>query len=457
MAMADKINPQVVARFENQRTPRYTSYPTAPHFTDAIADPDYRRMLGELPAKDPLSLYLHVPFCRSLCWYCGCHTKIASTEGPIQSYLDDLEREIAMVASALSQRMTVRHIHWGGGTPAIMGATRFLSLMDLIRHHFHVLPDAEIAIEIDPRRIDEPMIHALGSAGVTRASLGIQSFDPRVQEAINRVQSFEQTARACDGLRRSGIRSINVDLIYGLPYQTVNSCETTVIRTLPLEPDQFSVFGYAHVPWVKKHQRVLEEHVLPGSSERLSQVNAIADRLTGSGYRQIGLDHFARPGDRLDRCRQEGTLHRNFQGYTNDPCTTLLGFGASAIGTLPGAYVQNTTNVGNYRRQLQGDRLAVERGRRLSQDDQVRRDVIERMMCNFSVDLGKIISARRVHEGYFASELERLRPLEREGVVEIGGSRVTVVPAYRALVRTVASVFDAYLRPEDASRHAKAI
>ncbi|HEY3144900.1 MAG TPA: radical SAM protein, partial [Dongiaceae bacterium] len=236
MRTAKPISPDIIARFESQRAPRYTSYPTAPHFTDLIADADYRRLLAELPADSGLSLYLHVPFCRSMCWYCGCHTKIVSSTGPIHEYLQALQAEIRMVAAALPQRMKVRHIHWGGGTPTIMTPGAFRELMDLLRDRFNVAPDAEVAIEIDPRRISDAMIAALGASGITRASLGVQSFDPMVQKAINRIQSFEQTAHASDALRTAGVTGINFDLIYGLPYQTVASCEDTVARALDLEP-----------------------------------------------------------------------------------------------------------------------------------------------------------------------------------------------------------------------------
>jgi oxygen-independent coproporphyrinogen-3 oxidase len=456
MASDDTISADIVARFENQRTPRYTSYPTAPHFTDVIADRDYRALLADLLPENALSLYLHVPFCRSMCWYCGCHTKIVASEGPIEEYLEDLKTELRMVAAALPRRMNVQHIHWGGGTPTIIGAGSFADLMELIRRHFNVASDAEIAIEMDPRRVDDTMIRTLGKSGVTRASLGVQSFDARVQEAINRVQSYEQTARATEALRAAGVNSVNVDLIYGLPYQTVGSCEATVARTLQLGPDQLSVFGYAHVPWMKKHQRMVEDHALPDARQRLSQFAAISEGLTQAGYRRIGLDHFARPGDRLDRCLQDGQLHRNFQGYTGDPCRTLLGFGASAIGTLPDAYVQNTAKIADYGRRIQSGVLPIARGRRLSADDRLRRDVIERLMCEFRVDLDAIAAPHGLDAQYFAPELDRLKTLQRDGVVDIDGPVISIAEPYWPLVRTVASGFDAYLQPEE-QRHARAI
>jgi oxygen-independent coproporphyrinogen-3 oxidase len=391
-----------------------------------------------------------------MCWYCGCHTRIVAGDTPIESYLAALEAEARMVAAALPGRMNVRHIHWGGGTPTIMVPDAFRRLMATLRDCFDVAGDAEIAVEIDPRRITTEMIKALGECGVTRASLGVQSFDPVVQQAINRIQSYDQTARAVGTLRCMGIAAINFDLIYGLPLQTVASCEDTVAKALRLEPDQLSVFGYAHVPWMKKHQRMIDADALPTPRQRLVQFSAIADRLAIAGYRRIGLDHFARADDRLAQCRSAGSLHRNFQGYTSDQCTTLIGLGASAIGTLPQAYVQNPTQVGDYRRQIEAGTFAIQRGRRLTAEDRLRRDVIERIMCDFEVDLGKITSAHGRRADHFAPELARLSDLEREGVVSIQGTAVSVEQAYWPLARTVAATFDAYLQPEE-QRHAAAI
>lgn len=456
MVPTQPIRPDIVARFETQRTPRYTSYPTAPHFTHSIADSDYRRLLEAIPSDTSLSLYLHIPFCRTMCWYCGCNTRVASNDRPVQNYLEKLRSEVQMVAAALPKRMKVRHIHWGGGTPSIVAPDAFSDLMELLDRHFDLAPDAEIAIEIDPRRLSDAMIRALGDNGVTRASLGVQSFDPRVQNAINRVQTFEQSSRASDALRAAGISSVNVDLIYGLPHETVASCEETVAQALKLKPDQLSAFGYAHVPWLKKHQRALQEQFLPDPSQRLAQFSAIADSLAGAGYQRIGLDHFARPGDRLSQCLRDGKLHRNFQGYTGDQCPTLLGFGASAIGTLPDAYVQNATDIGDYGRKIDAGSLAIERGRRLSADDRVRRDVIERLMCDFEVDLDAVASAHGVRAQYFSDERDRLGALQRDGIVDIRGEVISIDRNFWALVRTVASVFDAYKRPEE-QRHAAAI
>jgi oxygen-independent coproporphyrinogen-3 oxidase len=450
------MNPDLIARFENQRVPRYTSYPTAPHFTHTVGDADYRALLAAIPATEPLSLYLHVPFCRSMCWYCGCHTRIVASDTPIDAYLGALEGEIRMVAAALGGRRPVGHIHWGGGTPTIMTPDAFRNLMHVLRAQFDVAADAEIAVEIDPRRVTAEMIRALAVSGVTRASLGVQSFDPKVQAAINRIQTYDQTAWTTQLLRSVGIATVNFDLIYGLPHQTVVSCEETVRQALQLQPNQISVFGYAHVPWMKKHQRMIDSAALPGARERLAQFAAITDLLVENGYRRIGLDHFARADDRLVRCLDSGTLHRNFQGYTADQCRTLIGFGASAVGTLPSAYVQNTTQAGEYRRRIEAGCFAIQRARHLCDDDLQRRDVIERLMCDFAVDLDELTARHGLRPDHFEDELARLAILQSAGILRIEGSRVVLDESCWPLARSVAATFDSYLQPEE-QRHAAAL
>jgi oxygen-independent coproporphyrinogen-3 oxidase len=329
------MRPDLAACYGEERLPRYTSYPTAPHFSPAIGPASYAEWLKAIPQHATASLYLHVPFCRAMCWYCGCHTQVARRDHPVEVYAAALRCEIDLVSRKLDRRMKVDHIHFGGGTPTIMAPERFADLIGSIRHSFFVLPAAEVAIEIDPRTLTPRMIDALALAGVNRASLGVQSFDPLVQRAINRVQSFEETAAAAAGLRQAGIAGVNFDLIYGLPYQTVASCLATVRRCVELRPDRFSVFGYAHVPSFKRHQRKISEVSLPDSLERLEQSHAMADALQEAGYVKIGLDHFALPGDPMAVALREGRLRRNFQGYTTDASHILLGFGASAISRLP--------------------------------------------------------------------------------------------------------------------------
>ncbi len=437
----------LAASYGEERLPRYTSYPTAPHFSTAIGPDTYARWLAELPSGASASLYLHVPFCREMCWYCGCHTQIVRRDELIAGYQRTLRNEIAQVAGSIGRRIKVEHIHFGGGTPTIMAPEAFVELMATMRHEFFVLPSAEIAVEIDPRTLIPEMVEAMRLFGVNRASLGVQSFDPVVQRAINRVQSFEQTASVVEMLRRAGIAGINFDLIYGLPHQTVASCLDTVRRSLSLAPDRFSVFGYAHVPEFKKHQRMINESVLPDGLARHDQACAIANALKEAGYVQIGLDHFARPDDAMAVAFEERTLRRNFQGYTTDKGEVLLGFGASAIGHLPQGYVQNEVQIGAYAQRIAAGRPATAKGYGLTDDDRLRADIIERIMCEFSADLGDICARHGAEAEAMLSSAARLTPLISDGVVRLEGNRLAVATDSRFLVRSVAAAFDAHLNP----------
>ena len=304
----------LAASYGQERLPRYTSYPTAPHFSGAIGPTTYAKWLKAIPKAATGSLYFHVPFCRAMCWYCGCHTTVARRDQPIAVYEQALRCEIDLVSRQIDGRLAVEHVHFGGGTPTIMSPQSFSELISSIRQCFFVRPSAEIAVEIDPRTLSEAMIDALALGGVDPESLGVQSFDAPVQRTINRVQSFEETAAATENLRRAGIAGINFDLIYGMPHQTVASCLDTVRRCIELRPDRFSVFGYAHVPAFKKYQRKIDESWLPDSVERYDQAGAIANALTEAGYLQIGLDHFTLPGDAMAAAMREGRLRRNFPG-----------------------------------------------------------------------------------------------------------------------------------------------
>jgi oxygen-independent coproporphyrinogen-3 oxidase len=434
-----------MARYADERLPRYTSYPTAPQFSPAVAAADYRRWLAALTPATDASLYLHIPFCRSMCWYCGCHTTITRRDAPIDTYIDVLRREIELVARHVPAPPTVRHVHFGGGTPTTIHPETMLALVAQLRATFDIAPGAELAIEIDPRTLTPEMTAALGEAGFTRASLGVQSFDPRVQKAINRIQSVDATAAAVDGLRAAGIRGINFDLIYGLPSQTTASCVETVEQCLALEPDRFSVFGYAHVPAFKKHQRKIDEASLPAGEARHAQATAIAEALVAAGQVRIGLDHFARPGDSLAVAQAEGRLRRNFQGYTTDACEALIGFGASAIGRLPQGYVQNEVALGRYADRVMQGELAVARGYRLTPDDVLRADLIERLMCDLAVDVAEVCARHGTTPATLATALARLDALVEDGIVHLDGTRIAMADHARPLVRTVASVFDAYI------------
>ena len=446
---------QILSRYADRPLPRYTSYPTAPHFTPDVGGDAYRDWLRAIPSDNLASLYLHVPFCRSMCWYCGCHTTITARDAPIARYLETLHREIDLVADALPGRMSAQHIHFGGGTPTLMKPEQFGLLMNQIRDRFDVTADAEIAIETDPRTLDAAMIDALASGGVTRASLGVQSFDPLVQLAINRIQSFDETRQAIEGLRASGIAAVNLDLIYGLPNQTIESCIETAVQALELAPDRFAVFGYAHVPQFKLHQRKIRESALPDGAKRFAQSEAIAAVLVGAGYARIGLDHFARTEDELARAFEAGTLHRNFQGYTTDGCDTLLGFGASSIGRLPAGYVQNAVLIEEYQRRIAAGELAVAKGRGFEPEDRLRAAIIERIMCDFRVDLDEVC-------GRFGGDARRLAasasldPLIRDGIAHRDQGIIALADSARPLVRVLAAAFDQYLDDYPA-RHSRAV
>ncbi|TCR61750.1 oxygen-independent coproporphyrinogen III oxidase [Bosea sp. BK604] len=429
----------------DERLPRYTSYPTAPHFSGTVDSRDYGEWLAALAPGTTASLYLHIPFCRSMCWYCGCHTTVALRDQPIIDYLGALRHEIERVAERLAAPLDVRHVHFGGGTPTILEPKDFLALAELLRSRFVIAPGAEVAVEIDPRRLTRAMAEALGAAGVSRASLGVQSFDPQVQKAINRIQSLEQTASVVTGLREAGIGRFNFDLIYGLPEQTVRSCIDTIEQCLPLRPDRFSVFGYAHVPGFKKHQRRIQEADLPGGTARHEQAEAMAAALMSAGYVRIGLDHFARPDDAMARASLDGTLHRNFQGYTTDACEALLGFGASAIGRLPQGYVQNEVVIGRYGDSLAQGALPTAKGYRLSADDRLRAELIERLMCDFTVDIAAVCARHGTSAHALAASVPRLRALADESVIRFDGCRVVIPEGVHLFVRKVASAFDAYL------------
>jgi oxygen-independent coproporphyrinogen-3 oxidase len=442
--------------YGQDRLPRYTSYPTAPHFSPAIGEGDYRSWLKSMPVREPASIYLHVPFCRSMCWYCGCHTSVTKRDDPIATYAAGLRAEANLVADTIGQRMPISHVHFGGGTPTIMPPETFVDIVGALRYSFFVVPDAEIAVEIDPRTLTEPMTEALGYCGVNRASLGVQSFDPAVQRAINRLQSFEQTAISVERLRRAGVGRINFDLLYGLPLQTVSSCLDTVAKCIELRPDRFSVFGYAHVPSFKKHQRKISEDALPDSTARHLQSENIAAALQDAGYVRIGLDHFALPGDSLAIARQDGRLKRNFQGYTDDTADTLIGLGASAIGRMPQGFVQNAVSTRDYLAGVAEDRLATAKGYVFTREDRFRADIIERIMCDLAVDLPRLSRLHGRDPRSAIVDRPRIESLIADGAVTMIDDRLSISNGAEFLVRSVASAFDAHLA-NSAATHSRAV
>ena len=445
-----------VAALFSANVPRYTSYPTAPHFHAGMDAASYGEWLAKLPPDMPLSLYFHIPFCDTLCWFCGCHTSVVNNYAPVRDYVRLLRAEIALVGAALKQRRKVSHIHWGGGSPTMLGVEDIARLDSTIRTHFELLPDAEYGIEIDPRGLTRETVLALKAAGVTRASIGLQDCDPEVQRAINRIQTDEETRQAMVLLRANGVHSINLDLVYGLPRQTLKSWERTLEFAVSLEPDRLSVFGYAHVPQFKKHQALIPTELLPSLEERFQQAEFARNFLCSRGFRAIGLDHFARPQDALAQAAEHGALHRNFQGYTTDAAPALLGLGASAIGSLPQGYVQNFPAVPAYRAAIEAGRLPVTRGIAVTESDRMRREVIERLMCDLAVDLDAVAARYGKSRHAFSGAMPALRDLARDGMVTLEGGKVTIDPQWRPAVRLACAAFDEYL-PQNSVRHSVAV
>ncbi|WP_374545095.1 oxygen-independent coproporphyrinogen III oxidase [Rhodoblastus sp.] len=435
--------------------PRYTSYPTAPHFSDAVGPDQFAGWLGALPAATKLSLYLHVPYCRELCSYCGCHTKATRSNDPLDAYAEVLAREIDLVAKTSPAREVI-HAHWGGGTPSLLGGARLRALTDSLRGHFHFAPDAEISIELDPRYVNGDLALALAGAGFNRVSLGVQDFNPHVQQAIGRIQPFETVERAVGLLRVAGFRAINLDLMYGLPFQTEEDVVNTAELAASLAPSRLALFGYAHAPWFAKRQQLIDASALPGAAERLRQAAIARQTLADRGYVAIGLDHFALPDDPMAVAMRGQKLRRNFQGYTVDQAEALLPFGASSIGRLPQGYVQNAADVGSWRRAIEAGRFATVKGIAFSNDDRARAAVIERLMCDFSVDYGEIAEHMLGDATAFDAAREDLAQLIREGVATQEGRRVSITEAGRPFMRLVAAAFDAYL-PTRAARHSAAV
>ncbi|WP_027168347.1 oxygen-independent coproporphyrinogen III oxidase [Mesorhizobium sp. WSM3224] len=434
----------ILTKYAEAGPPWYTIYPAAPQFSTAVGAEACKEWLRDLPADEPVSLYLHIPFCRSMCWYCGFPTTGTRGDAPILDYLTVLREEIRLVAEQAPQALPVSDVHFGGGTPTLIGPAEFLALMELLRHRFAFTKTAMLAIEIDPRTFRADMAEALGGAGVTRASLGVQSFDPIVQKAINRLQSEEQTATVVENLRRHGVSRINFDLVYGLPNQTVHSCIQTAAAAVAMRPDRLAVFGYSHIPSFQKNQRLIDEAALPDIAARAEQAAAVAETLVAAGYRQIGLDHFALPDDQLTLVHEAGGLRRNSMGYSADTRKTLIGFGASALGRLGDGYVQNEVATSSYSRHIRAGRLATSKGCRLTDEDRVRAAIIERLMCDLEADVPAICAALGYDPIPILNSAGRLAMLANDGIVDIENGCIRVRQEHRFVVRAVAASFDAY-------------
>lgn len=423
--------------------PRYTSYPTAPHFSGAVGPATYGEWLAALADGQRLSLYVHIPFCDQLCWYCGCTTKITQRYEPIARYLEALLAEIDTVGAKLRGRHAVEHIHWGGGSPSILSPADITRLAGRLRSAFDVPADAELAVEVDPRGLDPERVAAFAAAGVSRISIGVQDFDERVQRAINRAQSFELTKSVIDSFRAAGVASINIDLVYGLPYQTRASLDDTIQKVISLAPDRIALFGYAHLPTRITHQRLIPDESLPDAKERYAQSGRAARRLIDAGYVKIGLDHFAKPTDTL----ATRPVHRNFQGYTSDAAPVLIGLGASSIGRLPQGYVQNAVAMAEYERRIKDAGLATARGHAMSVDDEARAFAIERLMCDFRFPGDELVERFGPAAGPVLEDAAMLLESDHDGIVEqVPGSRDFLVGEQgRMFVRSIAACFDTYL------------
>lgn len=450
---------ELVARYDG-RAPRYTSYPTAPHFTPAIGPSVYARWLGELPEDAALSIYLHVPFCERLCLYCACNTSVVRLESSLRAYGRALTREIDCVAGLIGGRPVVSHVHWGGGTATSLPADSLVEIMGRLRERFAVAADVEVAIEIDPTALPSDRLQAIARMGVTRVSLGVQDFEPAVQRAIGREQSYDETRDCVLAARALGVRSLNLDLMYGLPLQTSDSVARTARRALELEADRMAVFGYAHVPWMKRHQALIPESALPGSVERYAQVRTVHRVLTAEGgYVPVGLDHYAAPGDALAKAAASGRLKRGFQGYTTDVAPILVGLGASAVGSLPQGYVQNASSAAAFMNEIGSGRLATARGVELGADDRLRREAIECVMCDLAVDFDKLAAAHDADPVPLKKAAEIGLPrFVADGLADWDGRRLVVNERGRPFLRSIAALFDRHLA-EDAvrPRHSRAV
>jgi len=448
----------LIARYDG-RAPRYTSYPTAVQFTPEVDADEHRAWLGALDPAQAVSLYFHIPFCARLCWYCGCHTRATTRTAPVTDYVDGLIEELALVEAALPGRLRAREVHLGGGTPNMLSRDDMTRLFAALRHVFQLSPGAAVAAELDPAVLTRDWVQAAAFHGLSRASVGVQDLSPRVQQAVNRPESFEMIERAVGWLREAGVLSINLDLMYGLPRQRVTDVVATLDQVVKLRPERLALFGYAHVPWMKSNQQLIREADLPGPSERFEQSEAAAEKLAAEGYVRIGLDHYALPDDELAIALAEHRLHRNFQGYTTDANAVLIGLGASSISKLPRGFVQNHAQERLWREAINAGRLPTARGVALTAEDRFRGEIIESLMCDLAVDLDAVRARHRQAATDLPDlglSLRRLAPFVEDGLVVAEGGRVAVTEVGRPLVRSVAATFDAYFDPE-AVRHSRSV
>lgn len=436
--------------------PRYTSYPTAPQFGPAFADAEFvevARQSNSDPIPRQLSLYVHVPFCFSPCFYCGCNRVITRDETRAGLYLSRLVREISLVSPLFDRDRDVAQLHLGGGTPSFLGITHLQELVDSLGRNFHFssAPDRDFSIELDPRCVNAGDVRALAAMGFNRASLGVQDFDPAVQVAVNRVQSVEETQAVVDACRESGFRSINIDLIYGLPLQTREGFGRTLDTVIAMRPDRLAVYSYAHMPHMFKPQKQINADDLPSAEDKLGLLQLAIEKLSVAGYRYIGMDHFALPEDELSLAQEHGSLHRNFMGYTTHAETDLIGFGVSAISHVGNSYSQSSRDLPSWEAAVESGRRPVWRGMVMDRDDVLRADLIQQLMCQGVIDIRALEHRHGISfNDYFRDDLERLAPLAQDGLVDVSAQRIVATDRGRLLLRIVASCFDRYLHREEA-------
>jgi oxygen-independent coproporphyrinogen-3 oxidase len=455
------VDPDLLRRFDRPG-PRYTSYPTADRFVEAFGPGQYRlslerRQIGGL--RRPLSLYVHLPFCDTICYYCACNKIITRDHGRSSKYLRYLRKEVELICALLPPRERVTQLHWGGGSPTFLNHAELAELMQIIREHFTLVDDGEYSIEVDPRSAGPDTIALLGSLGFNRLSVGVQDFDPEVQRAVNRIQSVDLTTRVIDAARSSGFKSVSMDLIYGLPRQNAERFSRTLDLVLNISPDRIALYNYAHLPTVFKPQRRILESDLPLPEGRLDLLTTAIRRLTDGGYVYIGMDHFAKPEDELALAQRRGQLHRNFQGYSTRAECDLIGLGISAIGNIGPSYSQNFRTLDEYYDCLDTGVLPIMRGLELTSDDLVRRAVIQALMCQFAVSRTAIEIAHLIDfHHYFSPEMRQLAEYRDLGLVDIDEDWISVTPRGRLVVRAICMVFDQYLRnAEQRARYSKVI
>jgi oxygen-independent coproporphyrinogen-3 oxidase len=436
------------------RVPRYTSYPTAPHFTANFGTQLTECWMSALDPAVPISLYVHVPFCRHLCWFCACRTQGTSTLNPVAIYVETLKMELALLKDRLPQGIKIGHLHWGGGTPTLLDPSMIADLSHAIAQLAPFANDYEFSVEIDPNEIDAPRLDSLALAGMNRASIGVQDFDPSIQEKIGRIQSYEVTKQAVDGLRARGIQSLNADILYGLPGQNTARIRDSVQKLLSLSPDRVALFGYAHVPWVARRQTMIPTDELPSAQERLELFNAARDLFVSDDYAEIGIDHFARKTDGLALASHNGKLRRNFQGYSNDSCPTMVGVGASSIAQYTQGYAQNAPATSEYQKQVRAGVLPISKGHEFTNDDQLRGRIIEALMCDFQVlfeDLALRFSLSQADFDAFGSAVEAAFP----DMLTVTSDAIKITDQARPLTRMIAQHFDAYAL--NGAQHSSAI